>query len=167
MSSSMLIHQVVSKNITRCPVSLTWLPDKFQINWPFHSGEVQNRFSRWWLWLPSWTSDQNNFSYFLISSSPDIFYQVSSQHALGLGDEAQNRFSRRWSWRPSWISDGKDFSYFLSTSHPDTSTVSSQLAQGCKRSSLLKQIVDAAWQVTHNGHWLITITHMALHPQLN
>ena len=34
------------------------------------------------------------------------------------------------------------FSYFCSTSHPDTSyQVSSQLAQGCRRSTLLKQLL--------------------------
>ena len=36
------------------------LPTKFQINWPFGSGEAaKNRFSRW---LPSWISDWNDFS---------------------------------------------------------------------------------------------------------
>ena len=38
------------------------LPTKFQVNWPFTSGEeAKNRFSRW---RPCWISDQNNFSYF-------------------------------------------------------------------------------------------------------
>ena len=37
------------------------LPTKFQVNWPFGSGEeATNRFSRW----PSWISDRNDFSYF-------------------------------------------------------------------------------------------------------
>ena len=48
------------------------LPLKFQVNWPFGSGEVKNRFSRWrpsWIsdcerWWPSWISDQNDMSYF-------------------------------------------------------------------------------------------------------
>ena len=40
---------------------------KFQVNWPFGSGEeANNRFSRWPPWRPSWISDHNNFSYFLI-----------------------------------------------------------------------------------------------------
>ena len=34
------------------------LPTKFQVNWPFGSGEAKNRFSRWW---PSWISDRNHF----------------------------------------------------------------------------------------------------------
>ena len=38
------------------------IPTKFQVNWPFGSGEeAKNRFSRW---LPSWISDRNDFSYF-------------------------------------------------------------------------------------------------------
>ena len=43
------------------PVSLTWLPDKFWVNWHFGSREeVQYRFSRWW---PSWICDRNDFNY--------------------------------------------------------------------------------------------------------
>ena len=38
------------------------LPTKFQVNWPFGSGEeVKNIFSRW---PPSWISYRNDFSYF-------------------------------------------------------------------------------------------------------
>ena len=41
------------------------LPTKFQVNWPFGSGEeAKNRFSRWPPWWPSWISDQKDFSYF-------------------------------------------------------------------------------------------------------
>ena len=55
------------------------------------------------------------------------------------GEEAKNRFSRWW---PSWICNWNNFSYFWSTSHPDASyQVSSQLAQGCRRSRLLKQLL--------------------------
>ena len=63
------------------------------------------------------------------------------------GEEAKNKFSRWWPWRPSWISaswisDRHDFSCFWSTSHPDASyRVSSQFAQGCRRSRLLKQLL--------------------------
>ena len=33
------------------------LPTKFQVNWPFSSGEeAKNRFSRWLPWWPSWIS---------------------------------------------------------------------------------------------------------------
>ena len=51
-------------------------PTKFQVNWPFISGEEEKiRFS-------SWISDRNNFSYFLPISYPDSSYQVSSQLAF-------------------------------------------------------------------------------------
>ena len=40
------------------------------------------------------------------------------------------------------ISDQHDFSYFWSTGHPDASyQVLSQLAQGCRRSRLLNQLL--------------------------
>ena len=60
------------------------LPIKFQVNWPFGSGEVKNRFSRWPQGHPSWISEWNDFSYFLIYKSPhpDASYQVSSMGLL-------------------------------------------------------------------------------------
>ena len=74
---------------------------------------------------------------------------------FGSGEEAKNRISRWWPWRPSWISDPNDFSYFWSTSHPDASyQVLSQLAKGCRRSRLLKQLL-----MPHDGHWLTTIAY--------
>ena len=78
------------------------------------------------------------------------------------GKEAKNRFSRWRPWRPSWISDRNDFSYFWSTSHPDASyQVSSQLAQGYRRSRLLKQLLTPhdGRRTTDDGHWLTTIAH--------
>ena len=40
------------------------IPTKFQVNWPFGSGEeAKNRFSRWLPLPPSWISDLNDFSY--------------------------------------------------------------------------------------------------------
>ena len=78
---------------------------------------------------------------------------------FGSGEEVKNRFSR---WRPSWISDQNNFSYFWSTNHPDASNhVSSQLAQGRKRSRLLKQLLTqhAARPMRDDGHWLTTIAH--------
>ena len=48
------------------------LPSKFEVNWPFGSGEeAKNRFSRWRPWQPSWISDRHDFSYFLSTSHPD------------------------------------------------------------------------------------------------
>ena len=63
--------------------------------------------------------------------------------------EAKNRFSR---WRPFWISDRNDFNNFLSTSHPNASyQVSSQLAQGCRTSRLLKPLLTP-----HDGRQTLT-----------
>ena len=74
---------------------------------------------------------------------------------FGSGEETKNRFSRWRPWRPSWISDRHDFSYFWSTGHTDASyQVSSQLAQVCRRSRLLKQLLTP-----HDGHSLTTIAH--------
>ena len=78
---------------------------------------------------------------------------------FGSGEEAKNIFSR---WRPSWISDRNDFSYFWSTGHPDASyQVSSQMAQGCWRSRLLKQLLTPhdGQRTMDDGYWLTTITH--------
>ena len=37
---------------------------KFQVNWPFGSGDdAKNKFSGWLRWRPSWISDRNHFSY--------------------------------------------------------------------------------------------------------
>ena len=59
------------------------LPTKFQVNWPFSSGEeAKNRFSRWPPQWPSWISSQNDFSYFWSTSHPDASYQVSNQLAF-------------------------------------------------------------------------------------
>ena len=76
--------------------------------------------------------------------------------------KAKNRFSRWRPWRPSWISDRHDFSYFWSTSHPDASyQVSSQLAQGCRNSRLLKQLLTQhdRRHTTHDRDWLTTLAH--------
>ena len=87
------------------------LPTKFQVTWPFSSGEAKNRFSRW---QPSWTSDQNNFNYF-----PSCFLlSFKSIGLLAQEKKQKNRFSRWWPLWPSWISDQNNFSYFWSTSHP-------------------------------------------------
>ena len=53
---------------------------KFQVNWPFGSGEeAKNRFPRRRPWSSFWISDQNAFNYFWSTSHPDASYQVSSQ----------------------------------------------------------------------------------------
>ena len=59
----------------------TMLPIMFQVNGPFSSGEeANNRFSRW---LPSWISDQKDFSFFFIYKSLRCF--LLSLESIGLG----------------------------------------------------------------------------------
>ena len=94
------------------------LSTKFKVSWPFvGSGEeVKNRFPRW---RPSWTSDWNDFKYFLSNVAPML--PTKFQVNWPFGSEAKNRLSRWLPRQPSWISDQNDFSYFLSISHPDAS----------------------------------------------
>ena len=126
------------------------LPTKFQVNWPFGSGEeVKNSFS-----------SHGGHLGFLIRMILAIFIYKSpwcflrSFKSLHSGEEAKNRFSRWWPWWPSWIPDWNLFSYFLSINHSDASyQVSSQLAQGCRRSRLLKQ------RLTPHDGWLTLTDH--------
>ena len=67
----------------RAKMALYCSPD-YQINWPFGSGEMQNRFSKIEAMAPSWISDLNEFSSFLSTSHPDVSYQVWSQLAFRL-----------------------------------------------------------------------------------
>ena len=81
---------------------------------------------------------------------------------FGSEKEAKNRFSR---WRPSSFSCQNGFSYFQCTSHFDASyQVSSQMAQGCRRSKLLNQLLAPldARRTTLDGYWLTTIAHLEL-----
>ena len=103
------------------------LPTKFQVNWPFGSGEeAKNRFSGGGhLGFPIGTI-LAIFDLQVMAMLPTMF-QVN--WLFGAGEEAKNRFSRWPPWQPSWISDQNKFSYFLSKSHGDASyQVSSQLA---------------------------------------
>ena len=96
----------------------------------------------------------------LIYMSPWWF--LASFKSIGLSVQEKKRkidFSRWRPWRPSWISDRKDFSYFWSTCHPDASyQVSSQLAQGCRRSRLLKQLLTPhdGRRTMHDGRRTLT-----------
>ena len=77
------------------------LPTKFQVNWPFGSGEeAKTRFSRWppWSWFPIGT---------IITLMLPPKFQVN--WPSGSGEEPKYRFSR-WSpqW-PSWIIDRNHF----------------------------------------------------------
>ena len=98
-------------------------------------------------------SDWNDFANFDQQVNPILSTKFRVNWPRGSGDEVKNRFSRWWPWQPFWISNQNDFSCFWSTSQPDASyQVSSQVAQGCRRSRLLKQIADAA-QYTIDIDW--------------
>ena len=131
------------------------LPSKFGVSWPFGSEEAKNRFSRWWPWRPSWIFHRHDLAIFDLQVTPMLPSKFGVNWPFGSGEEAKNRFSRWPPWRPSWILDRHDFSYFLSTSYPDASyQVLSQLAQGCRRSRLLKQLLTPhdGRRMTHDGH---------------
>ena len=67
---------------------MAMLPTKFQVKWPFGSGEdAKIKFLRWRLLRPSWIINQKDSSYFLSTRHPDASYKVSSQLAF--------RFRRR------------------------------------------------------------------------
>ena len=95
------------------------LPNKFQINWPFCSGEeLKNRFSRWPPWRPSWISDRNVLSIFDLHVSPLLPTKFGVNWPLGSGEEAKNRFSRWSPWSPPLISDWYYFSNIWSKKSP-------------------------------------------------
>ena len=123
------------------------LPTKFGVNRLLGLGEEKkNRFSRY-LGFPIGTI----FAIF-IYKLPRCF--LPSLESTGLSEEAKNRFSWWRLWRPSWISDRNEFSYFWSISHPNVSyQVSSQLAQVCRRSRFLKQLLTPhdGRRTTHDG----------------
>ena len=68
------------------------LPTKFQVNWPFGSGEeAKNRFSRWPPRRPTSISDRNDFSCFWSTSHPMLttelqvnWPELSSHKSIGL-----------------------------------------------------------------------------------
>ena len=94
---------------------------------------------------------------FNLPVTPILPTQFQVNWPFGSGEEAENRFSIWPPWRPSWISDPNDFSYFWCTSHSDASyQVSSQLAQGCRRSWLFKQIVGDAQRTRDDGRQTLT-----------
>ena len=152
------------------------LPTKFRVNWPFGPGEeAKNRFSRWLPWRPSWILDWNDFSYFSSISHPNVSGQLTfgfrrrsflaSLESIGLSVQEKKLKTDFQDGRHGGhlgFPIAKDFSYFWSTSHPDAFyQVSSKLAQGCRRSRLLKQLLtahDEPW-TTHDRHWLTTIAH--------
>ena len=81
------------------------LPTKFQVNWPFGSGEEEkNRFSRCQLEFQIGTI----LAIFDLPDTPMLPFTFRVIWPFGSG-EVQNRLS---GWSPSCISDRNDFSYF-------------------------------------------------------
>ena len=94
---------------------------KFQVNWPFDSEEVKNRFSRLLPWWPSWSSDQNDFSYFWSTSHLYASYQVSSQLSFRFRRRSEKKIFKMAAMAAILISGWDNFSFFWSTSHPNAS----------------------------------------------
>ena len=125
------------------------LPTKFQVNWPFSSGEVKNRFSKWLRW-PYWNSNWNVLANFDLQVTPMLPPKFQVNWSFGSGGLPR---------QPPWIYNLNNFSYFLSTSHLDASyLVLSQLAQGCSFKQLLmphngRQKRDAGRTLTDYNSW--------------
>ena len=78
------------------------LPSKFEVNWPFGSGEeAKNRFSRWRPWRPSWIFDGTILVIFDLQVTPMLPRKFGVNWPFGSGEEAKNRFSRWRPWRPA------------------------------------------------------------------
>ena len=116
------------------------LPTKFQVKWPFGSGdEAKHNLLRWPPWRQSLFTDRNEFSYFksTINVKKTVFgnkehttdtshlktsYHVWSQLAFWFRRRSgKKRFLRWLPLRPSWISDRNHFSYICSISHLNAS----------------------------------------------
>ena len=64
---------------------------KFRVDWPFSSGEILNRFSKWRPWRPSWISDRNDVRYFLTIYKSHLFLSSFENWPFG-SEEVQNTF---------------------------------------------------------------------------
>ena len=91
------------------------LPTKFQVNWPFSSGEEgKNRLSRWLPWWPSWISKGNELAIFDLQVTLMLPTTFRINALFGSG-EAKTRFLRWQLWLPSLISDWNNFFIYKST----------------------------------------------------
>ena len=86
------------------------LPTKFQVNWPFDSGEEAKIVFQ----------DGRHLGFPIRTTLPIFDLQVTPMFPtkfqvnwpFGSGEKVKNRFSRWHPWWPSWISYQKDISYF-------------------------------------------------------
>ena len=77
---------------------------KFQLKWPCGLREnVQNRFSRWWLWSHLGFPIDRILGHF----DPEVVLLLQSNFQLTstkeLGRDVKKWFSRWWLWWPSWF----------------------------------------------------------------
>ena len=114
---------------------LGYLISSFEsINWPFGSGGVQNRFSRWQLWWPSWIFNQNNLTSFdqQVTLILPSFECLSVQEKKLKTDFQDGSCGRHFGFLIRTISDQN---HFWPTGCPDTSYhISSQFAFPLRRS---------------------------------
>ena len=129
-------------------------PTKFQVKWPFSSGEeVKNRFSKWLPWWPSWIFKMatmaaiwdflsQRFELFLTYKSPQCF--LPSFKSIGLSVQKKGKID---------FQDGRHLGFpirmilaiFISKSHPDASyQFSNQLALWFRKISEKKSFKMAA-----------------------
>ena len=97
------------------------LPTKFQVDWPFDTGEKETDFRN------DGHGDHLGFpigtilAIFNLQVSFMLPTELQDKWPFGSGDEAKTRFSRLPPRRLSWISNWNYFNYYWSTSHPDAS----------------------------------------------
>ena len=70
------------------------LPTKFQINWPFVSGEEKKIVLRWQPWRTSWISDQKDFSLCCSTRHLEASNQISSQFTFWFKRRCEKKNSR-------------------------------------------------------------------------
>ena len=88
------------------------LPSKFEVNWPFGSGEEEKDFQDGGHGGHLGFQIGTILAIFDLQVTPMLPSKFEVNWPFGSGEEAKNRFSRWRPWQPSWISDRHDFSYF-------------------------------------------------------
>ena len=121
--------------------------------------DVENWFSRWWLWWLPWIFIPLSFSCFVSTRGPNAHHQVSIQ--LDYTGDVQNMnsqyFSHIWACRPSWSTDHDHFSNLLFPQLKEAPhEIWAKLAQWLQRRSRLKMLMDGR---TDDGQKMITIAH--------
>ena len=99
---------LIGTNSAILNVQTLMLSTKFQVNWPFRSGEeAKNR-------LDFQDGSHRGHLRFLIRSILAMFdlQVLPGLKPVGSGKEVKNRFSRWRSWRTSWFSDRNDLTIF-------------------------------------------------------